>query len=80
VSPAALLRNCERLQIARPQSGLAWKAVAQTHLPMALLAQMRRDWGCLLVLPPQISNVPGNGGMPARLLLQPCSENVNVRR
>ena len=54
---AALLRKCERLQIAGRQKGLAWKAVAQSHLPTALLAQRHRDWGCLLVLPPQISNV-----------------------
>jgi len=33
------------------QKGLAWKAVAQPHLPMALLAQRHRDWGCFLVLP-----------------------------
>jgi len=38
---AALLQNCERLQIALTQKGLAWKAVAQCHLPMALLAQRR---------------------------------------
>ena len=31
---AALLRKCERLQIAHCQKGLAWKAVAQPHLPM----------------------------------------------
>ena len=55
--PAALLRKCERLQIARRQKELAWKAVAQPHLPMALLAQRHRDWGCLPVLPPQTSNV-----------------------
>ena len=34
---AALLRRCERLQIGGSQKGLAWKAVAQPHLPMALL-------------------------------------------
>jgi len=56
-SPAALLRKCERLQIARRQKELAWKAVAQPHLPMALLAQRHRDWGFLLVLPPQTLNV-----------------------
>jgi len=49
---AALLCTCERLQIARSQKELGWKAVGQTHLPMALLAQRHRDWGCLLVLPP----------------------------
>ena len=55
--PAALLRKCKRLQKDRSQKELAWKAVAQHHLPMALLAQRHRDWGCLLVLPPQTSNV-----------------------
>jgi len=53
----ALLRKCERLRIAGSQKGLAWKAVAQPHLLMALLAQRHRDWGCFLVLPPQTSNV-----------------------
>jgi len=48
----AQLPKCERLLIARSQKGLAWKAVAQPHLPMALLPQRHRDWGCLLVLPP----------------------------
>jgi len=48
--PAALLQKCEHLQVASSQNGLAWKAVAQPHLPMALLAQKHRDWGCLLVL------------------------------
>jgi len=57
VPAAALLWKCERLQIARSQKELAWKAVSQTHLPMALLAQRHRDWGCLLVLPLQTSNV-----------------------
>jgi len=57
VHPAALLRKCERLQIARRYKELAWKAVAQPHVPMALLAQRHRDWGCLLVLPPETSNV-----------------------
>jgi len=42
--PAALLRKCERIQIALTQKELAWKAVAQPHLPMALLAQRHRDW------------------------------------
>jgi len=55
--PAALLRKCERMQIAGRQKELAWKAVAQPHLPTALLAQRHRDWCCLLVLPPQTSNV-----------------------
>jgi len=55
--PAALLRKCKRLQIAGSQKVLAWKAVAQPHLPMALLAQRHRDWNCLLVLLPQTPNV-----------------------
>jgi len=64
-----LVRKCESLQIAGSQRGLAWKAVAQPHLPMALLAQRHRDWDCLLVLLPQTSNVPWEcGGVPARLL------------
>jgi len=53
VAFAALLRKCESLQIAVSQKGLAWKALAQPQLPMALLAQRHRDWGFLLVLPPQ---------------------------
>jgi len=53
----ALLLKCECLQIAGSQKGLAWKAVAQPHLLMALLAQRPRDWGCLLLLPPQTSYV-----------------------
>jgi len=56
-SPTALLPKCERLLIAYSQKTLAWKAVAQPHLPMALLAQRQRDWVCLLVLPPQNSNL-----------------------
>ena len=76
--PAALLRKYECLQITLRQKGLAWKAVAQPHLPMALLAQRHRDWGCLLVLPPQTSNVTRGLGLPTGLVLQPCSENVSV--
>ena len=49
---ATLLRKCERLQIALSQNKLTWKAVAQPHLHMALLAERHRDWGCLLVLQP----------------------------
>ena len=60
--PAALLRQCERLQIAGRQKELAWKAVAEPLLPMALLAERHRDWGCLLVLPPQTSNVAWEWG------------------
>jgi len=54
---AGVLVKCEHLTIAHRQKKLAWKAVAQPHLPMALLAQRHRDCGCLLVLPPQTSNV-----------------------
>jgi len=57
MAPAALLRICERLQIAGSQKGLAWKAIAQSNLPMTLLAQRHREWGCLLVLPTQILNI-----------------------
>jgi len=53
VPPTPLLPKCKHLQIALSQKELAWKAAAQPHLPMALLAQRHRDWGCLLVLPPQ---------------------------
>ena len=71
---ADLLRKCESLQIAGSQKVLAWKAVAQPHLTMALLAQRHREWGCLLVLPPQTSNVawelwcPSQAPLPALLL------------
>jgi len=41
------------MKIAGSQKGMAWKAVAQPDLRMALLAQSHRDWGSLLVLPPQ---------------------------
>jgi len=54
---AALLRKCESLHLKGSQKGLAWKAVPQPHLPMALLAERHRDWGCLLALPPQTSKV-----------------------
>jgi len=78
--PASLLQKCEHLQIDRSLKGLAWKAVAQPHLPTALLAQRHRDCGCLLVLPPQTSKVSGGWGVPAGLLLQLCSENAKVCR
>jgi len=54
---AAVVGIRERLQIAGSQKGLAWKAAAQSHLLMALLTQRHRNRGCLLVLPPQTSNV-----------------------
>ena len=62
IPPSALLRKSERLQIAGRQKKLVWKAVAQPHLPMALLAQRHRDWGCLLVMPPQTSKVTWKWG------------------
>jgi len=51
--PEGLVRQCESLQIDRRQKHLAWKAVGQPYLPMALLAPRHRDWGCLLVLTTQ---------------------------
>jgi len=72
-NPAAVLRKCERLQIVRRHKELAWKAVAQPHLPMALLAQRHRDWGCLLVLPPP--KFKHNLRSPCRGHRQPCSQN-----
>jgi len=75
---AALLPKCERMQIARSLKELAWKAVDQPHLPMALLAQRHRDRGCFLVLSPEASNVPL--GVRAEGLRQPGSENANVCR
>jgi len=78
---SALLRKCERLQEAGRHKGLAWKAVAQPHLLVPLLAQRHRDWGCLLVLPPQTSKVAWEWGwsQPGSLQ-QPCFENANVCR
>jgi len=76
--PVALLPKLEHLQIARSRKELAWKAVAQPHLLMELLTQRHRDWGCLLVLPPQTSNV--YLGVRAGDLRQPCSQNANVCR
>jgi len=55
--PPALLRKCERLQIAGSQKGQAWKGVAQRYLTVALLAKRHKHWGYLLVLQPQTSNV-----------------------
>jgi len=78
VPASALLRKCERLQIARSQKELAWKAVAQPRVPMALLAQRHRDWGCLLVLPPQTSKV--SLGVRAGYIQHSCFENANVCR
>jgi len=57
VPEAALLRKFERLQLARSLKGLTWKAVAQPHQLMALLAQRQRDWGCFFSLISQNSNV-----------------------
>ena len=74
----ALLPKGAHLQIALNQKELAWKAVAQPHLPMALLAQRHRDWGCLLFLPPETSNVYLSFGV--RRLRQLCFRNANVCR
>jgi len=66
--------KCKRLQIAHSQKELAWKAVAQPHLPMALLAQRHRDWGILLVLPTSNLKYSFGGlcrGSPA-VLLRKC--------
>jgi len=76
VPPSALLPKCERLQIARSQKGLPRKTVAQPHLPMALLTQRHRAWGCLLVLPPQTSNVAL--GVHAGHLQPPGFQNANI--
>jgi len=78
VPAAMLVRKCERLQIAGSQKWLAWKSVAQPHLPMALLAQRHRDWGCLIVLPHQTSK--SSLGVGAVHLQDPCSETANVCR
>jgi len=55
--PPDLLQKYEHLHVDHSQKRLAWKAVDQPRLPMALLAQRHRDWGCLLVLPPETSHV-----------------------
>jgi len=79
--PAALIRKCESLQIVGRQKGLAWKAVAQPDVPMALFAQRHRDWGCLLVMPTQTSNVAWEWGLSLPgCLQQPFFENANVCR
>jgi len=75
---ASLLAKGERLKRARRQKELAWKAVAQPHPPMALLTQRHRDWGCLLNMPPQTSNV--DLGVCRGGLQEARSENVNVCR
>ena len=79
-SAAVLLQKCERLQIAHRQKGLAWKAVAQPHLPMAVLAQRHRDWGCLLVLPHETSKIARGWMLHSMRLHKPCSKNANVCR
>jgi len=75
---STLLPKCESLQTARSYKYLVWKAGAQPHLPMALLAQRHRDWGCLLVLTPQNYNVAL--GVHDGRLQEPCSESANVCR
>ena len=76
-SQVGLLQKCERLQIARSEKGVAWKAVAKNYLPMALLAQRHRDWVCLLVLPPQTSILALK--VRAEGLLQPFCKNANEK-
>jgi len=79
--PAALLRKYECLQITLRQKGLAWEAVAQPHLPMALLAQRHRDWCCLVVLPPETSNVALGWGVSLLCASSsPAPKNANVSR
>jgi len=73
-----LLLKCERLQIARRHKELACKTLAQPHLPMALLTQIQKDWDCLLVLPPQSSDVAQV--VRTRRLRKAWSDNVNVCR
>jgi len=74
----ALFPRGAHLQIARSQKDVNWKAVAQPHLAVALLAQRHRDWGCLLVLPRQTSNL--YLGFGARRFRHPSSQNANVCR
>jgi len=77
----ALLPKCEGLQIARRQKELACKAIAQPHLPMALLAQRHRDWVCFLVLPSQTSKVSlwNSCREPPSSLLPKC-ERLEIAR
>ena len=77
---AALLRKCERLQIGGSQKGLPWKALAQTHLPMALLAQSHRVELHACLATSKFKRSLGMVGVPTRLLSQPCSEDPNVCR
>jgi len=73
---APLIQKSEGVQIAHSQKRLTWKVVAPPHKHMALLAQRHGDWGCLLVLLPQISNVfPGWGFLPG----SSCSRIVKIR-
>jgi len=74
----ALFPKGAHLEIARRQKDVTWKAVAQPHLAVALLAQRHRDWGCLLVLPPQTSNVAL--GDRVGHLRHACSQIANVYR
>ena len=55
--PGTLPLKCKCLRIAPAQQGLALKALALPNLPMALLAQVDKQWGSTLALPPQTSNV-----------------------
>ena len=53
----APLKVQKSLDIASIQKVLALKALAHTHLPLALLAQAHKDWYSVLPLPPQSSNI-----------------------
>ena len=78
----ALLLKCERLQTAVSHKGLAWKAVAQPHLPMALLAQTEAQrLGLLAYIATEIfKSILGIRGVPVMLLSQPFSKEANVCR
>jgi len=75
VHPAALPSKCERLQIAGSQKGIAWTAVSQPHLPMALLTQAH-SLGPLASL--ATSNFKGIPGVPAGCLPHACFNSAYV--
>jgi len=80
--PSSLLRKCERLQIAGRQKGLAWKAVAQPHLPMALASTEAQRLGLFSCLATsnfkcRYGNCRGGYGC---FISQPCFENANACR
>jgi len=63
---AALLRKCERLQIGGRQKGLAWKAVAQPHLPWHCSHKGTETEAALLSCHLQRQTYAGNGGGPCQ--------------